>query len=226
FRAVPGFNVGYSTHIKGLQPIVSYHGLGGEFFSRLQVLIDGRSMNNATLGGVDWNDFPLALDDIERIEVVRGPSNASHGIGAFLGTINFITKHPSQQRGVFAQINGGSDRILDGVARYAGAVGPLDFRLTAQHQSDDGFANIADRRVLDFLTARADLQINRTDNLMLQAGATNRHSDAGAGTPADPTRKVRFETAYAQAKWERSFDADNGYSAQLYYYRFALKDNF
>ena len=49
---VPGFNVGYSTHIKGLQPIVSYHGLGGEFFSRLQVLIDGRSMNNATLGGV------------------------------------------------------------------------------------------------------------------------------------------------------------------------------
>jgi outer membrane cobalamin receptor len=59
FRMVPGFNVGYSTHIKGLQPIVSYHGLGGEFFSRLQVLIDGRSMNNATLGGVDWNDFPL-----------------------------------------------------------------------------------------------------------------------------------------------------------------------
>jgi outer membrane cobalamin receptor len=51
-------------------------------------------MNNATLGGVDWNDFPLALDDIERIEVVRGPSTASHGIGAFLGTINFITKHP------------------------------------------------------------------------------------------------------------------------------------
>jgi iron complex outermembrane receptor protein len=83
---VPGFNVSCSTHIKGLQPIVSYTGSAG-VFSRTG-LIDGRSMNNATLGGVDWNDFPLALDDIERVEVVRG-GNASHGIGAFLGTIEF-----------------------------------------------------------------------------------------------------------------------------------------
>jgi iron complex outermembrane receptor protein len=226
FRMVPGFNVGYSTHIKGLQPIVSYHGLGGEFFSRLQVLIDGRSMNNATLGGVDWNDFPLALDDIERVEVVRGPSNASHGIGAFLGTINFITKHPSQQRGAFASVNAGNDRILDAVARYAGGANALDFRLTAQHLSDNGFANIADRRVLDVLSGRADLQINRTDNMMFQAGVTNRDSDTGTGTPADPARTARFETAYAQVKWERSFDADNGVSAQFYYYRFSLKDQF
>ncbi len=121
FRMVPGFNVSYATHVKGLQPIVSYHGFGREFFSRLQVLIDGRSMNNATLGGVDWNDFPLALDDIERIEVVRGPSTASHGIGAFLGTINFVSKHPSLQRGAFASVNAGNDAILDGVARYAGS---------------------------------------------------------------------------------------------------------
>ena len=53
FRLVPGFTVSYVTYVKGLQPIVSYHGLGREFFSRLQVLIDGRSINNATLGGVE-----------------------------------------------------------------------------------------------------------------------------------------------------------------------------
>ena len=84
FRLVPGFTVSYVTYVKGLQPIVSYHGLGREFFSRLQVLIDGRSINNATLGGVDWSEFPFTPDDIDRIEVVRGPSNATHGIGAFL----------------------------------------------------------------------------------------------------------------------------------------------
>jgi hypothetical protein len=55
FRLVPGFTVSYVTYVKGLQPIVTYHGLGREFFSRLQVLIDGRSINNATLGGVDWS---------------------------------------------------------------------------------------------------------------------------------------------------------------------------
>jgi iron complex outermembrane recepter protein len=226
FRMVPGFNVGYSTRVKGLQPIVSYHGMGGEFFSRLQVLIDGRSMNNATLGGVDWNDFPLALDDIERIEVVRGPSTASHGIGAFLGTINFVTRHPSQQRGGYASVNAGSDGILDLVARYAGATNGLDYRVTAGRQSDNGFMNVADRHVLDFASMRADWQIDRADSLMLQAGATNRSSDVGSATPADPKRTARFETAYAHLRWERNLDADNGYSAQIYYYRFALDDRF
>jgi len=226
FRLVPGFNVSYSAHFKGLQPIVTYHGLGREFFSRLQVLIDGRSMNNATLGGVDWNDFPLALDDIERIEVVRGPSTASHGIGAFLGTINFITKHPLQQRGTFATVNVGTDNILDGVARYAAGTEGFDFRITAEHQSDNGFMNVSDNRALDFATVRADWQLTPTDSVMFQAGATNRTSGVGTGTLADPLRNARFETGYAQIKWERSLDADNGFYAQLYYYSFNLHDQF
>ena len=226
FRMVPGFNVSYSTHVKGLQPIVTYHGLGREFFSRLQVLIDGRSMNNATLGGVDWNDFPLALDDIERIEVVRGPSTASHGIGAFLGTINFITKHPSLQRGAFATVNAGTNNILDGVARYAGGTDGFDFRITAEHQSDNGFMNISDKRALDFATFRSDWQLTPIDSLMFQAGATTRTSGVGTGAPADPLRNARFETGYAQLKWERNLDADNGFYVQLYYYSFNLHDQF
>ena len=226
FRLVPGFNVSYSTHVKGPQSIVTYHGLGREFFSRLQVLIDGRSMNNATLGGVDWNDFPLALDDIERIEVVRGPSTASHGIGAFLGTINFITKHPSLQRGAFATVNAGTDGILDAVARYAGGTEGFDFRITAEHQSDNGFMNISDNRALDFATFRGDLQLTPIDSLMLQAGATTRTSGVGTGTLADPLRNARFQTGYAQVKWERNLDADNGFYAQLYYYAFDLHDQF
>ncbi len=183
-------------------------------------------MNNATLGGVDWNDFPLALDDIERIEVVRGPSTASHGIGAFLGTINFITKHPLQQRGTFATVNVGTDNILDGVARYAGGTEGFDFRITAEHQSDNGFMNVSDNRALDFATVRADWQLTPIDTVMFQAGATNRTSGVGTGTLADPLRNARFQTGYAQVKWERSLDADNGFYAQLYYYSFTLHDQF
>jgi|KBSMisStandDraft_5_1062788.scaffolds.fasta_scaffold00769_11 Outer membrane receptor for ferrienterochelin and colicins len=226
FRMVPGFNVSYSTRVKGQQPIVSYHGLGREYFSRLQVLIDGRSMNNATLGGVDWNDFPLALDDIERIEVVRGPSTASHGIGAFLGTINFITKHPALQRGTFATVNAGTNNILDGVARYAGGKDGFEYRITAEHQSDSGFANIADNNALNFATFRSDLQLTPIDSVMLQAGVTNRTSGVGTGALSDPSRNARFQTGYAQLKWERSLDADNGFYAQIYYYSFNLHDRF
>jgi iron complex outermembrane receptor protein len=226
FRLVPGFTVTYATQVKGVQPVVTYHGLGREFFSRLQVLIDGRSMNNATLGGVDWSDFPLALDDIERIEVIRGPSTAVHGIGAFLATINFVSKHPLQQRGAFAAVNAGSDRILDGVARYAGSVQDSSFRLTGQHQSDDGFPGARDRRVLDFATMRADWQLDSLQSLMLQAGATSRSTELGSGQVFDPARAARFETGYAQLKWERNVDADNAVTVQVYHYAFKLGDRF
>jgi iron complex outermembrane receptor protein len=227
FRLVPGFTVSYATHVKGFQPIVTYHGLAREYFSRLQVLIDGRSMNNATLGGVDWNDFPIALDDIERIEVLRGPSNATHGIGAFLAAINFVTKHASQQRGVAATVTAGTDGIIDGALRFGdGRVGGFDYRISAGHRADDGFAGVNDQRRRDYATARSDWQIDSTDSLLLQAGATTGTEGVGTRSPVDPGRTARTETQYAQARWERNRDADNGLSVQFYYYRFALTDRY
>jgi iron complex outermembrane receptor protein len=226
FRLVPGFNVSYATYVKGVQPLVNYHGLGREFFSRLQVLIDGRSINNATLGGVDWNDLPLALDDVDRIEVIRGPSNATHGIGAFMATINFITKHASQERGASGSLSAGSNGILDGDVRLGGVAGSVDYRFTAGHRADDGFPNLQDSRSRDYANARVDWQVGRADTLMLQAGGTTGTNGVGFRGPDDPPRRARIDTYYAQLNWERSFDADNGFSVQAYYYHFDLKDRF
>ena len=226
FRMVPGFTVSYVTYVKGQQPIVNYHGLGREFFSRLQVLIDGRSMNNATLGGVDWNDFPISMDDIDHIEVIRGPSNATHGVGAFMATINFITKHPAQDRGVAASVNAGNNGILDGVVRIGGGTDKLDYHFEAGHRADDGFPNLNDSIGRNFASARTDWQIDATDNLMLQVGATEGVSGVGFRGPEDPSRNVRVTTAYAQAKWERSLNADNGFYVQVYAYRYSLSDRF
>ena len=226
FRLIPGFTVSYVTYVKGLQPIVSYHGLGREFFSRLQVLIDGRSINNGTLGGVDWSDFPFALEDIDHIEVIRGPSNATHGIGAFLATINFITKHSLQERGAEASVSAGNDAIRDGSARFGDGFGQFDYRLVAGHRADDGFANVADRRERNYATARADWQVSPVDNLLMQVGGTDGSNDVGFRGTNDPQRTVGLNTAYAQLKWNRSFDADNGWYIQLYYYHFRLTDLF
>lgn len=226
FRMVPGFTVSYVTYVKGLQPLVNYHGLGREFFSRLQVLIDGRSMNNATLGGVDWSEFPLAMDDIDRIEVIRGPSSSTYGVGAFSATINFITKHASQERGAGVSVSAGNDGIRDGVARFGSSIGALDYRLTVGHRADEGFAGVFDRRRRDFVSARADWQIGAVDNLMLQAGATDGVNEVSFRVPSDPQRTVRVNTSYAQLKWERSRDSDNGFYVQFYFYRFGLIDRF
>lgn len=226
FRLVPGFTVSYVTYVKGLQPIVSYHGLGREFFSRLQVLIDGRSINNATLGGVDWSEIPFTPDDVDRIEVVRGPSNATQGIGAFLATINFITKHSLQERGAEAVVAAGNDGIRDATARFGGGFGQFDFRLVAGHRGDDGFSGVADDRRRNFLTVRSDWQFSAADNLMLQAGGTDGDNEVSFRGINDPQRSVDLRTSYAQAKWDHSFDADEGMYVQLYYYRFRLSDVF
>ena len=81
FRLVPGFVVGYHS---GHAPAVTYHGLGQEFARHLQVLVDGRSVFIPSFGGVPWSNLPLLIEDIERIEVIRGPNAVTYGANAFL----------------------------------------------------------------------------------------------------------------------------------------------
>ena len=228
FRMVPGFNVSYSTHVKGLQPIVSYHGLGREFFSRLQVLIDGRSMNNATLGGVDWNDFPLALDDIERIEVVRGPSTRVARHRRLPRHDQLHHQAPVAAARSLRERQRGQRRASSTAWRATPAARQgFDFRITAEHQSDNGFTNVPDSRGLDFATVRADWQLDRTDSLMLQAGATNRDERRGNGKHSPIPRAPRASRpATRSSNGSAASTPTTDSSAQLYYYRFKLNDQF
>ena len=94
FRLVPGFAVGYAS---GGRPVVAYHGLSGQISQRMQVLLDGRSLYAPYLfGGIDWNTLPVNMDDIERIEVLRGSNSAAYGANAFLGVANIITRSAPQ----------------------------------------------------------------------------------------------------------------------------------
>jgi len=104
FRLVPGFTVAYTRdNTWG----VGYHGLADAFSRRMQVLIDGRSVYTAGFGEVPWASLPLSIDDIERIEVVRGPNSATYGSNAFLGVINIITKDASQVPGSHLSVQAG-----------------------------------------------------------------------------------------------------------------------
>ncbi|MEQ1662721.1 MAG: TonB-dependent receptor plug domain-containing protein, partial [Thiobacillus sp.] len=103
-RLVPGFSVAYTRDNSWA---VGYHGLADAFSRRFQVLVDGRSIYNPAFGSVNWSELPLVIDDIERIEVVRGPNAATYGANAFFAVINIITKHASQTPGVFASLQAG-----------------------------------------------------------------------------------------------------------------------
>lgn len=141
FRLVPGFQT-YPNNTDAAR--VTYHGLTDEDFSpRVQVLIDGRSLYSPLFrNGVNWATLPVAIEDIERIEVVRGSNSASYGSNAFLGVINIITVDPSLVRGFSVSTNHGNQGVRDYTLRTGGKLGEVgDFRFTYQQKDDNGLTN-------------------------------------------------------------------------------------
>jgi outer membrane receptor protein involved in Fe transport len=116
-RLVPGFSVAYTQFNTWTG---AYHGLGDGYFRRFQVRVDGRSIYSPHNGAVLWSDLPLSIDDIERIEVVRGPDAAVYGANAFSGVINIITKTAAQVPGGFVSMQAGNKDMRGLTARYGG----------------------------------------------------------------------------------------------------------
>ncbi|MEX6785043.1 TonB-dependent receptor plug domain-containing protein [Pseudomonas aeruginosa] len=144
-RLVPGMMVGY---LSGNQPTVNYHGTSMSGARRLQVLIDGRSVYRPGLASVDWSDLPLALEDVERIEVFRGPNTVSYGANALMGVINIITRAPGESPGTRLKYTAGQRGIRDWYASQSIALEDSDFRLSLSGQEDDGFDHDHDGHAL------------------------------------------------------------------------------
>lgn len=228
-RLVPGFQTYPNTTETGR---VVYHGLTDEEFSpRLQVLVDGRSMYSpAFRGGVNWALIPVALEDIERIEVVRGTNAVSYGSNAFLGVVNIVTTDPSLTRGVSVGVRHGNQNVRDHSLRVGGRLGEAgDFRLTYQHQNDDGLSNHWDwvdsygKQLVDF---RGDLALSNIDSLQISLGRVDANNQRGRlsftggqwiSNPNNPVRAFDQTSMYAQFRWLRSLSGGGEFSLRYAY---------
>lgn len=135
-RLVPGMMVGY---LSGNQATVNYHGTNVTEARRLQVLVDGRSVYRPGLATVDWSDIPVAIEDIDRIEVFRGPNAVSYGANALMGVINILTRHPADSQGTRLKYTAGQNGIRDWYASQGIHDHSGDYRLSLSGQEDDGF---------------------------------------------------------------------------------------
>jgi iron complex outermembrane receptor protein len=213
FRLVPGFQ----TYPNNTEPAkVTYHGMGdGDYSSRVQVLIDGRSMYSPLFdGGVNWATLPVALEDIERVEVVRGTNAVSYGSNAFLGVINIITVDPALARGFSVSTSYGNQNVRDYTLRTGGKIGEVgDFRFTFKQQNDDGLANKYDwidsyfSKLFDF---RADFALTEQDSLQFGMGQVEAVTQVGRlyadelfGQSTNPIRDQRQKNTYLQLQWRR-----------------------
>lgn len=135
-RLVPGMMV---ATISGNQAAVNYHGTSASEARRMQVLIDGRSVYRAGLATVDWSDIPVAMEDIQRIEIFRGPNTVSYGANALMAVVNIITRSPADSHGTRLKISRGQRGINDWYASQGSGWDTGDLRLSLSGQEDDGF---------------------------------------------------------------------------------------
>ena len=144
FRFRAGITVFENQEPKvGNRAIVAIRDFPANFVDDLTVLIDGRNVYNIDNGGVLWEQLPVQLQDIERIEIVRGPSSAIYGSNAGSGVINIITKKPGEKTSGSASFLAGSEGGDRRLSRTDGALesgaGDFRFRVSGTHQTEDGF---------------------------------------------------------------------------------------
>ena len=119
-RMVPGVDV---AQVDSHYWAISIRGFNHEFATKVLVLIDGRTVYLPLLSGVFWDTQDVPLEDIERIEVIRGPGGTVWGANAVNGVINIITKSSKQTQGGLIVAGTGSKESADGLLQYGGAAG-------------------------------------------------------------------------------------------------------
>jgi iron complex outermembrane receptor protein len=102
---------------------VSIRGFNGRFADKLLVMVDGRSVYSPLFSGTFWEVQDTILEDIERIEVIRGPGGTMWGSNAVNGVINIITKHSRETQGGLVSAGAGNQEGVFGGVRFGGSAG-------------------------------------------------------------------------------------------------------
>jgi iron complex outermembrane receptor protein len=131
-RMAPGVQV---AQIDAHRWAISSRGFNDDFADKLLVMIDGRNVYNTLFAGVIWDNQDIMLEDIERIEIIRGPGATLWGVNAVNGVINIITKHSRDtQGGLLTATTGNHERTL-GSLRYGGKVNDFTtYRMYGQYK--------------------------------------------------------------------------------------------
>lgn len=123
---------------------VHYHGGPAALPKNLQVLLNGRSMYRTGLASVSWYEMPVAIEEIRRIEVVRGPNSATYGANAYQAVINILTKHPADTYGSSVSITTGNNGENNTYLKHGGEFAGMDYRVSYTQKSTDHFKDYVD----------------------------------------------------------------------------------
>ena len=226
-RLAPGVQV---ARINQSEWAITARGFNGRWANKLLVLVDGRTVYSPMFSGVNWESLDLALEDIERIEVIRGPGATMWGSNAVNGVISIVTRAAVDTQGTSISATlGDADRVTASV-RHGGRIGHSGyFRVNSRYydrrvDSDLPWGN----RWRDFRAGfRAEWHTGSRDSFMVtgdvfRAGVhdvflpvTSRLSPRPAPTDLDSVP----ESGSLLGRWERKLTESSGVALQVSYSR-------
>ncbi len=221
-RMVPGVFVGRLDSNKWA---VGVRGFNDLFSNKLLVLIDGRSVYNPLFSGVFWDVQDTLLEDVDRIEVIRGPGSTLWGANAVNGVINVTTKKAKDSQGGMVSLVGGNQEQMIAGARYGGKVGEdLYFRTYVKYSSHDAFTGGNDDWSVARAGFRADWSPDRESTLTLQGDVYDGEANnlLKLATLAPPfvsefTAPTFVHGGNFLARYEHDFGSKTQFRAQAYW---------
>ena len=228
-RMAPGIQVArLDTH----RWAISSRGFNGEFANKLLVLIDGRTVYSPLFSGVFWDAQDTVLEDLDRIEVIRGPGASLWGANAVNGVINIITKRAKDTQGLLAVVGGGTEERAFTMLRYGASMG--------EHTHARLYGKFADRD--EFVRSdgspggddwrngrggfRLDHDLSPHDTLTIQGDYYRGTEGFGFTEPLLTTpysRSIRDRWSYSGgnvlSRWKHTFSDSSSLLVQTYYDR-------
>ncbi len=225
-RMVPGLDV---ARIDANKWAISSRGFNAWFANKLLVLMDGRSVYTPLFSGVYWDVQDTFMDDIDRIEVIRGPGATLWGANAVNGVINIITKKARDTQGGLVNVGAGSQQAF-GSARYGGRLGENAwYRVYAKQFDRDSFENKSGENGADDWRGgrtgfRADWNRSAGTAITLQGDIYTGESGTTSTFSLFDQTYTQYDTADLSGgnllgRWTQTVSNDASFSVQVYYNR-------
>ncbi len=225
-RLAPGVQVARQTANTWA---IGVRGFASSLTRSVLVLMDGRSVYTPLFAGTYWNVQDTAMDDIERIEVIRGPGGTLWGANAVNGVINIVTKSAKDTQGALVSGGGGSEERGFGTVRYGGKLGKnLFYRLYGKYFYRSAYLARGVKDFDDWHMGRGGFRLDwdaaTTDRLTLQGDIYDGKigESVGIARYEPPFFEVRQKHADVSGgnllgRWTHDLSDTSDVTAQMYY---------
>lgn len=234
-RMVPGVEV---ARINANSWAISIRGFNSRYAGKVLVLLDGRTVYTPLFSGVYWDQQSVPLENVDRIEVIRGPGGTVWGANAMNGVINIITKSANETRGALISAVAGSQDRAQGLVQYGGTAGSKGaYRVYGRYTMSEDSHSFTGRPAVDHghsaqMGFRSDWSLSPQDKLTVQGRAAGESEDQTITTLFSNrlseyftfNDKVKVGAGNVLGRWNHLFSNGSESTLQVYYDRFRRFD--